>query len=44
MCNCCMCDKDRGTSSTLPEPALPDTYTDAQLAKDITDRIQSSGT
>jgi hypothetical protein len=44
MCNCCMCDKDRGTSRTLPDPALPGTYTDVQLAKDITDRIHSSGT
>ena len=38
-----MCDHDRGTSSELPEPALPDEYDDEILANDATDAIQKYG-
>ena len=38
-----MCDHDRGTSSELPKPALPDEYGDEMLANDVTAAIQKYG-
>ena len=43
MCNCFMCDNDRGTSKSLPEPALPDEFDDEMLAKAATEMIQKYG-
>eukprot|EP01043_Picozoa_sp_COSAG02_P000235 COSAG02_NODE_4_length_69935_cov_46.806590_43_plen_923_part_00 len=43
MCNWCMCDRDRGISNELPEPALPSDYNDEMLAQDATRAIQKYG-